>query len=262
MQTIKKTVCALLLVCATSLTHAFDKNEIRMGVEGAFPPFNEIGVDGKPSGFDVDIGNALCAQLKVRCSWVVQDWDGMIPALMSGKFDTIMSSMTNTAERHEKIAFTDKYYAVSSRLVAKAGSALDPTKPQTLVGKRLGVQRATPHESYANAVLAPQGIRIVSYPTQDEVFSDLRNGRLDAVLADTPVAATSFIDKPQGNGFAFVGEPITDPAFFGDGIGIGARKDDTELVQRLNGALAAIRESGEYQRIQQRYFTFDIYTGL
>ncbi|MEW6342034.1 MAG: ABC transporter substrate-binding protein [Pseudomonadota bacterium] len=254
-------ICAIALVCASAVSQAKTWTDIRMGVEGAYPPFNEMGTDGKPKGFDVDIGNALCAQLHAHCTWVVQDWDGMIPALMSRKFDTIMSSMTITNERREKIAFTDKYYAASARLVAKAGAPYDASKPASLAGKRVGVQRSTPHETFANAVLAPAGATVVSYPTQDEVFADLRSGRIDTALQDTPLAASGFLNMPQGAGFAFAGAAVADPKYFGDGIGIGVRKEDADLVEQLDKALAQVRASGEYARIAKKYFNFDIYTG-
>ena len=253
--------CAIVLACASAVSQAKTWTDIRMGVEGAYPPFNEMGTDGKPKGFDVDIGNALCARLHAQCTWVVQDWDGMIPALMSRKFDTIMSSMTITNERRDKIAFTDKYYAASARLVAKTGSPYDASRPKTLAGKRVGVQRSTPHETFANAVLAPAGATVVSYPTQDEVFADLRSGRIDAALQDTPLAASGFLNMPQGAGFAFAGAAVDDPNYFGNGVGIGVRKEDPNLVSQLNRALAEIRASGQYAQIARRYFNFDIYTG-
>jgi len=220
-----------------------------------------MGTDGKPKGFDVDIGNALCSKLNAKCAWVVQDWDGMIPALMSGKFDAIMSSMTNTADRREKISFTDKYYTVASRMVAKADAGLDPTIPGSLKGKKVGVQRSNPHETYAKAVLAPAGAKVISYPTTDEMLSDLRNGRLDAVLADGPVLSVGFLSQADGKGFAFTGKPVLDSKYFGDGIAIGVRKNDARLAERLNSALNAIRTDGEYDRIARRYFNFDIYKG-
>lgn len=243
----------LALTCAAAAAAA-PSASIRMGVEGAYPPFNEIGPDGQPRGFDIDIANALCDEMKVRCVWVAQNWDGMIPALISGKFDAIMSSMTITKARREKIAFTDPYYLAASSLVARRGAALDAARPQTLKGRRIGVQGATSHETYAKAVLAPAGARIVVYPTQDEVYADLRSGRIDAGLQDVPLARLGFLKTPEGAPFAFSGQPVADPEYFGDGVGIGLRKDDEARVAGLNAALKRIRANGVYDRIVHKWY--------
>ncbi|MGF6439701.1 ABC transporter substrate-binding protein [Paraburkholderia youngii] len=260
----KRSTVMLALVASVFMAtaHAQGSDVIRMGVEGAFPPFNEMGTDGQPHGFDVDIGNALCVQLKTKCEWVVQNWDGMIPALMSNKFDAIMSSMTDTAERREKISFTEKYYSVASRMVARSGSSFDPTRPETLKGKKVGMQRSSPHESFAKAVLAPAGAKVVTYPSDEDALTDLASGRLDAVMGDSTMLATGFLNQPQGTGFAFTGKPVTNSQYFGAGIAIGVRKDDSQLRDRLNSAINAIRASGEYYRIAKRYFNFDIYSGI
>ncbi|WP_371367147.1 ABC transporter substrate-binding protein [Pseudomonas sp. QL9] len=245
---------ALGLALLHGSAQAKDWKEIRMATEGAYSPFNEMGPDGKPRGFDVDIGNALCAQLKARCNWVIQDWDGMIPALLAGKFDAIVASMTITPEREQKIAFTDKYYSSNVQIIAKAGAPYDAAKPESLKGVRLGVQRETTHERYAKDVLAKAGAEVVSYPSLEEAYMDLGNGRLDATLQDTIPGLEGFIKKPQGQGFALVGQQVSDPAYFGAGQGIGIRKEDAELRQALDQALAEIIRNGTYDKLRKQYF--------
>ena len=140
-------LCALLALTA-STSFAKDWNEIRLASEGAFPPFNIIAADGSLQGFDIDIGNALCEEMKAKCTWVKQDWDGMIPALVSRKFDAILASMSITEERKAKVDFTQKYYASPLALIAKKGSPLQPDL-QSLTGKKAGVQRGTVADNYA-----------------------------------------------------------------------------------------------------------------
>lgn len=251
-------VAALSLALLHGSAQAREWKEIRLATEGAYTPFNEMGPDGQPKGFDVDIGNALCAQLKARCTWAIQDWDGMIPALLAGKFDAIVASMTITPEREQKIAFTSKYYSSNVQVIAKAGAPYDAARPETLKGVRLGVQRETTHERYAKEVLAKAGAEIVSYPSLEEAYMDLVNGRLDATLQDTIPGLEGFIKKPQGQGFALVGQQVGDPAYFGAGQGIGLRKEDQELRQAMDQALAEIIRNGTYEQLRKKYFDVEI----
>ena len=140
-------LCAVLALQAGA-SYAKDWTEIRLASEGAYPPFNVTAADGSMRGFDIDIGNALCEELKARCTWVKQEWDGMIPALMSRKFDAIVASMSITEERKAKVDFTDKYYASPLALITKKGSPLQPDLA-TLKGKKVGVQRGTVSDNYA-----------------------------------------------------------------------------------------------------------------
>jgi lysine-arginine-ornithine-binding protein len=225
-------------------------------VEGAYPPFSEVAADGSVVGFDVDIANALCTEMGESCEMVKVDWDGIIPALLEHKCDAIVASMSITPERSQVISFTDKYYNTPARLVAPEGTDLVDS-PEGLAGKRLGVQRGSVHQPFVEATYPDADI--VLYGTQDEANLDLIAGRLDAVMADSVVLALGFLDTPEGQGFAFFGEPHLDPEFHGEGIGIGVRQEDTELREQLNAAIAAIRDSGTYDEIAGKYFDFDIY---
>lgn len=231
---------------------------LRLGIEAAYPPFAFKTADGQIDGFDHDIGNALCAEMKVECTWVEQEFDGLIPSLKVKKVDAILSSMTITAERRNSVDFTNKYYYSPARLVMKAGSEVDADF-SNLKGKRIGVQRSTTTDRFASEVLAAQGVEVVRYSSQNEIYLDVISGRLDGTLADAIPVNEGFLKTDNGKGFAFVGPSFTDPKYFGEGAGIAVRKGDSELLAKLNAAIKAVRDSGEYQKIQAKYFDFDIY---
>ena len=247
---------ALILAAGTAAAQAPDWKKIRIGVEGAYPPFSEVGTDGKLKGFDIDIAMALCAEMQAECSLVQQEWDGIIPALQSRKFDAIVASMAITEERLKVVNFTNKYYNTPSRLVAKTGTTLQPT-PEGLKGKRIGVQRSTIQDRFVTATFT--GSEIVRYAKADEVYLDLAAGRVDVVFSDTLAVDGGFLKKPQGKGFAFFGPAFDDPKFFGTGSGIAVRKADTALQQKFNAAIAAIRANGTYKKLNDKYFDFDVY---
>ncbi len=244
------------LAAGAAQAQAPDWKKIRIGVEGAYPPFSEVGADGKLKGFDIDIALALCAEMKAECSLVQQEWDGIIPALQSRKFDAIIASMAITEERLKVVNFTHKYYNTPSRFVARAGANLQATATG-LQGKRIGVQRSTIQDRFATATFTQS--EIVRYAKADEVYLDLAAGRVDVVLSDTVAVDGGFLQKPQGKGFAFFGPDFDDPKFFGHGSGIALRKADTALQAKFNAAIPAIRASGVYKKINDKYFAFDVY---
>ncbi len=235
---------------------AADPARLRVGVEGAYPPFSSVGPDGKLKGFDIDIAQALCAEMNAQCTLVQQDFDGMIPSLQARKFDLIVASLSITPERQKVVDFSDKYYATPARFVARDG-AVKAVTAAGLKGRKVGVQRATIHDRYATEQFTQS--EIVRYTKQDEVFLDLAAGRIDGTLVDSVAADQGFLKTPAGKGFAFVGPAFDDPAYFGVGAGIAVRKGNAALRDRLNAALKAIRANGTYQTLQARYFDFDVY---
>lgn len=250
---------ALVFALACGLTFAAaaaDTTQLRVGVEGAYPPFSEIGTDGKIKGFDIDIANAVCAQMKVECVFVQAEFDAMIPALRAKKFDAIVASMSITDERKKAVDFSDKYYNTPSRFIARADSKLEVTA-EGLKGRKIGVQRTTIQDRFVTASF--KGSEIVRYAKQDEVFLELVNGRIDGAVADSVAADQGFLKTPSGKGFAFRGPVYNDPAFFGYGAGIAVRKGDNALRLKLNQAIAEIRANGTYKKLQDKYFDFDIY---
>jgi polar amino acid transport system substrate-binding protein len=251
---IRKLVIALAAMLvfagASSGSAAAAGDKIRIGTEGAYPPFNQIDADGKLIGFDIDIAKALCDKMEAQCTFVAQDWDGIIPALLAKKYDAIVASMSITPEREKAVAFTDPYYSNSLRFVAKKDSDFDPAQ---LKGKTIGAQRATISGSYLDEHYKDV-VDTKLYDTQENAYLDLASGRTDAVLADMLVSY-EWLKSPAGRDFEFKGEAID----IGDKIGIALRKQDTALVKRFNEALAAIRADGTYDKINAKYFPFSIY---
>ncbi|OWY39407.1 ABC transporter substrate-binding protein [Xenophilus sp. AP218F] len=231
---------------------------IRFGVDLNYPPFSKQGADGKPQGFDIDIANALCAQMKVTCQIVPQDWDGLIPALNANKFDAILSSMQITPERQKAVDFTNKYYTISSRVVAKDGVKVDAA---SFKGKKIGVLRASTQEKFAKDFWGKNGATIVPYAKSPESFLDLKSGRVDAVFVDSAVGDQEFLKTPQGKGYSFAGPNYADVKYFGLGAGIAVKKGNKALAERLNKAIDGIRKNGSYKKAQDKYFGFDIYGG-
>ena len=246
---------ALLAVNAATLAQSPDWKKVRIGVEGAYPPFSEVGTDGKLKGFDIDMALALCAEMKAECVLVQQEWDGMIPALQARKFDAIIASMAITPERLKQVNFSNKYYNTPPAFFGK-GTPRD-ISPAALKGKKIGVQRSTSHDRYATQYYKDS--EIVRYAKQDDVFLDLVAGRIDAALCDQVAGSEGFLKKPSGKGFAVLGNPVDDPAIFGSGTGVAMRKTDADLLQKFNAAIAALRANGTWKKIADKYFDFDIY---
>lgn len=245
----KKLIIATITAIALAGS-AMAAEKLRIGTEGAYPPFNQIDPNGKLIGFDIDIAKALCAKMNVECVFVTQDWDGIIPGLLAKKYDAIVASMSITEERKKAVAFTERYYSNSLRYIAKKGSGLDP---KMLKGKSVGAQRATISSSYLEDNLKDT-VKIKLYDTQENAYLDLASGRADAVLADMLVNY-EWLRSDAGKGFEFIGKSIN----IDDQIGIAVRKEDKGLVARINKAIKAIRADGSYDKINAKYFPFSIY---
>ncbi|WP_434634281.1 ABC transporter substrate-binding protein [Chromobacterium sp. CV08] len=231
---------------------------LRFGVDLNYPPFSKQGADGKPQGFDIDMAYALCKEMKVTCQIVPQDWDGLIPALNANKFDAIISSMQITPERQKAVDFTRKYYNIASRMVAKDGTKVDAA---SFKGKKIGVLRASTQEKFAKDLWGKNGATIVPYAKSPESFLDLKSGRVDGVFVDSAVGEQEFLKTAQGKGYSFVGASYTDVKYFGPGCGIAVKKNNKALLDRLNKAIDEVRKDGSYKKVQDKYFSFDIYGG-
>lgn len=250
------------LVLALAANHAAfaapPLQQIRFGTDATYPPFEYKTPQGKLAGFDIELGNAICAELKVKCVWVESSFDGLIPALQARKFDAILSSMSITDERKKSIAFSDKLFNTPAYIVVKKNSGLTPDV-NALRGKTVGVQSGSVFETYAKKYWQAHGVNIVPYPDASAAYADLIVGRNDAVLDDATVQALSLLDKPEGQDFIQVKQRVNDPDIFGPGTGIGLRKDNPELLAALNQAIAKLHSDGTYDQIAKRYFNFDIY---
>jgi len=237
--------------------NAKEWEKVRIGVEGAFPPFSYVDQQGNLQGFDIDIARALCEAMEVECTLVQSDWDGIIPGLLARKYDAIIASMSITEERKKKVDFTDKYYHTPAKFVAKKDVDIELSK-ESLQGKTVGVLRASIFDNYITDNFKG-AVEIKRYGSQDEAYLDLVSGRLDLVLGDSVAIKDGFLSTEQGSDFAFVGPDLYDPRWFGVGAGIAVRKNDNELRNMFNEAINEIRANGTYQKIQDKYFDFDVY---
>jgi arginine/ornithine transport system substrate-binding protein len=232
-------------------------SDLKVAIDPTYEPFTFKTGDGKPTGFDVDIASALCAQIKRNCVFVEQVWDSMIPGLMAKKYDVIISSMSITEERLAQIDFTDKYYNTPSRVVLKKSVKYDG--PASTKGKRIGVLKASTQEKYALGELKTVGAEVVSYEAQDQVYLDIKAGRLDGTVADFVEVTGGFLSKPEGKDYELKGEELYIPKYFGIGAGIGLRKGEDALKAELSAAIKTIRDNGVYKTINDKYFKFDVY---
>lgn len=229
---------------------------IRIGTEGAYPPFNNLEADGTLVGFDVDIAKALCDEMGAKCELVIQDWDGMIPALLAGKFDAIIASMSITEERKEKVDFSNKYYNTPPAIAIPKDSDITAATVEALAGKLLGAQSSTTHSNYAEAKLGSAGLKL--YPTPDEYKLDIASGRIDAVIDDV-IVLSEWLKTDDGACCKLLGTLLPDPVINGEGAGIAIRKGEDELREKLNSAIDAIRANGKYREINDRYFSVDVF---
>jgi octopine/nopaline transport system substrate-binding protein len=276
-KTIFSVLASLLIIGSVS---ANDK--IRIGTEGAYPPWNSKDASGKLIGFEVELAWSLCRYMERQCEIVEQDWDGMIPALVMRKFDAIMAGMSITDERKKTITFSQGYADEVASLAVMKGSSLEgldtpeginlslggsdvtkalKTLTGALAGKTVCVQTATIHQNFLDSGDVGS-VDVRTYKTQDEVNLDLASGRCDAALA----AAVAFTDYAEKSGKAVV---LTGPTFsggaFGNGVGVGIRqagddaigKRDAELLKDFNKAIDQARKNGDISRIATKWFGFD-----
>lgn len=233
-----------------------------IGTEANYPPFNAVHPDGRFSGFDIDVGDAVCARMGRDCAFVIQDWDGLIPHLLGGRYDLIIAAMSITDERMEQIAFSVPYADVPLWVVAPKDGPLGGAESledlrAALDGAVVGVQISTTQEYVLTALDA--GATIQLYPTHDDVMLDLMSGRLDAVAADS-VAFQHFLGSPEGEGYGRVGPPLTSAEFpmVGHGLGIAMRREDTTLKAEIDAALEGLHADGTLRALSETWFGFDI----
>ena len=256
MKTILKITVAVLLLSAA--TGAFAADKIKIGTEGAYPPFNSVTADGKVVGFDIDIANALCEKMKAECQIVTQDWDGIIPGLIAKKYDAIIASMSITDERKTQVDFTNPYYKSALTFVGKKGSGITEVTAETLKDKTIGAQAGTTQADFITAAFPD--VELKSYPTQDEVNLDLISGRIDLGVSDLFPMLDWIAQAKDGACCELVGAPVLDPKYAGQGAGIAVRQEDDTLREAINKALDEIVADGTYKKINEKYFTIDIYT--
>ena len=272
MNIIKKFSLGLLI--SLFLTISANADKIRIGTEGAYPPWNSKDASGKLIGFEVELAWTLCRYIGQQCEIVEQDWDGMIPALIMRKFDAIMAGMSITAERQKAISFSQGYADEVASLAVMKGSDLEgistseginlskktgavkkdlKTLTSALSGKTVCTQTATIHQNFLESGDVGK-VNVRTYKTQDEVNLDLASGRCDVALA-AAVAFTDYAEKSK-KPVVLVGPTFSGGAF-GNGVGVGIRKDDTELLKAFNSAINKARKNGDISRIATKWFGFD-----
>ncbi|APE32472.1 nickel transporter [Halomonas aestuarii] len=230
--------------------------DIRIGVDVPYEPMEFRTPEGELTGFDIDLGNAMCAEIGIQCEWVVQGWDGIIPGLQARKYDAIMSSMTINEQRREQVLFSDPYITPPSAWFAPADVEIGTPSKDTLKGLTLGVQRGTLQDNYVTDMYGDVA-DVNRYATADDMVLDMDSGRLDAAFLDFPIGKSTLLESEAGN-YKRVGKKITEPKeYFGDGFGIAFRQRDKELAAAFNEALATLKANGTYDEILAKYFGED-----
>lgn len=238
----------------TNLAGAAEERTLRIGTESAYPPFEYRDNSGAMRGFDIEVGDAICAKMAVKCVWVPQGFDGLIMSLQASKIDLIISSMSVTEERAKAVDFSRPYYVTAAQLVAPKDSKITED-PATWKGKTIGVQSGTIHQTFAEQRLG--GITDKAYDTLEDAYLDLQSGRVDAVFADKVVLYDWLQKEGLKGGFDYAGKPVEDPAVTGN-VAIALRKGDSGLKDKLNAAIDTVLSDGEFDRISAQYFPFSI----
>ena len=274
----KKILLSLLALSFLSLTTIANAKSIRIGTEGAYPPWNNLNSAGELEGAEIDFGNEACKRMGVECEWVTQDWDGIIPALLNGKYDIIVAGMSITEERKQKVNFTTGYMNDGARFsvledsklanisipgVSKVNMNNAGGKEKAAVGqlvaafdgKTVCVQSSTTHANFVEQYMAGV-VTLKLYQTVDDHNIDLSAGRCDAVLTDV-ASALDFMGTDQGANVAFTG-PTFSGGPWGDGVGGAIRKEDTDILEMWNEVIAEMSEDGTTAEITKKWFGRDM----
>ncbi|OOR99935.1 arginine ABC transporter substrate-binding protein [Haemophilus paracuniculus] len=237
----KKLLIASAIALATLSVQAQEK--ITFAMEPSYAPFETTNEKGEIIGFDVDVANALCAELKATCEFKANSFDSLIAGLKFKKFDAVISGMDITEARAKQVAFTNPYFDSTASFLAVKGKAT----PET--AKTVGVQNGSTFQQYL--VKNGKQYTLKPYATLQTAVLDLKSGRIDMLFGDTPVLAEWLKTDSE---LDYVGEKVTDKEFFGNGLGIAVNKSNTELLNKLNGALATIKSNGKYQEVYNKWF--------
>ncbi len=274
----KKFIIYLLSIGIFGVASIANSQTIRIGTEGAYPPWNNLNSAGELEGAEIDFGNEACKRMGVTCEWVTQDWDGIIPALLQGKYDIIIAGMSITEERKEKVNFTTGYMTDGARFAVLKNSGLANLniagmakvnlnnaggKEQAAIGQLIAamdgntvcVQSSTIHQNFLEKHMSG-AVDIKLYQAVDDHNLDLAAGRCDAVLADVG-SIIDFMESDGGVDVAFTG-PTFSGGVFGDGVGGAVRKEDTAILEMWNAAIAEMSKDGTTAEITKQWFGRDI----
>lgn len=237
--------CALAMMTGTA-----QAQDLRIAFDIPYEPFEYRDDNGELTGFEVELATAMCEELQANCEFVIQAWDGMIPGLLARKFDLIMSSMSITPERAERVLFSEPYYITPGGWFGPESFNTDVTNMDAMKDKTVGVQRGTTMDTYVTENMGGV-VNIKRYTTAEDMVLDLEGQRLDVVFVDYPVGEQTVLNK---EGYKEVGEPVK----LGEGVGVAMRKRDAKLADDVNAALKKLKEDGTYDTIMQKYFNYDI----
>ena len=244
-----------LTLTLVATTVGAEERTLTIGAEGYYPPFQSIDNTGELVGLDIDIGNAICAELQAECDWVTGDFEGLIPALQNGLYDMVIASHSITEER---LAVVDmvRYYGNSASIVFLADNVQDDLSPEGLAGLTIGVHAGTTHAAFVEQSYPDVAARI--YPTQVAAFEDLLAGRVDGVMGDT-AALFAWVNDAEGAECCALSETTLHDPILGDGVGIIVDKSNSELRDEIAAAIATLRETGVYDEITGAYFPFPLW---
>ncbi|MDX1464212.1 MAG: transporter substrate-binding domain-containing protein [Halomonas sp.] len=239
----------LLIAAALSSSPLLaDERPLRIGVDVPYVPYQYQLPDGTITGFEVELIEAVCAEMQRECEWVKQGWDGIIPGLLARKYDFIASAMNITEDRARQVLFSEPYYQVPSVWVGQADQQVDMAGE--LADVTVGVQQGTIQDRYVTQFHPEAELR--RYSDSGGVINDMRAGRLDLVFTAFPLAQEALLDD---DAYARRGELVTEPAsIYGPGVGAAFRQRDTELAERFNAAMAEVKADGTFERLQEEYF--------
>ncbi|MGO7960470.1 substrate-binding periplasmic protein [Rhizobium leguminosarum] len=251
----KKLLMTAGLLCALACAPhtAYSKDTLKVGMDPLYAPFSFQTPDGKLTGFDFEISNALCDAIDVNCDIKPIPYDGSMSALQSGQIDALINTYAMTKERLEQYTMVGPYIKPTARLLVAAESTIDGTEA-TLTGKVLGIEKSSSadgnrwvHETYGKYMTVQE------YDQINDAVLDLKAGRVEAVFADENQLFFAYAkDNPKD--FKLAGEGKFIPEYFGLGQGFVLRKGDEKWAKQLQIALDLIVKNGRYDQISRKYF--------
>ena len=237
-----KMLCAIAILVILPVSACARMETVRIGTEGAYPPFAYINDDGQLEGFELELGDELCHRAQLKCEWVINDWDSIIPNLLEGKYDVIMAAMSITEERDEVIDFTQPYSPPEASVYVALAGASDEA-----INGKVAVQTATIQADYLDGKVAA----LLEYPLAEDTIDAVLNGEADATLA-----AESYLKDivaNSGGKLEFVGPEV----MHDNGSGIGVREEDSELKEKLNEAISSMKADGSLNELIRKWFGED-----
>ncbi|HWW48239.1 MAG TPA: transporter substrate-binding domain-containing protein [Xanthobacteraceae bacterium] len=226
---------------------------IRFLTETDYPPFNYIGSDGNPAGFNVDLARLICEEIKANCTIQMRRFEMLIDAVSSNRGDAVIASIAVTPAIRARVDFTDPYYRAPARFVSLRGNAMPEVRPELVEGKRIGVIAGSAHEAYLKAMFTEA--QLVTFPGSDALRAALRNREVELIFGDAIALSLWINGTDSAECCTFSGGPFIESRYFGEGVGIAVRKGNDLLRQAINWAMFRLWEKGSYSELWLRYFS-------